>query len=529
MQYQNVEGSFDAAVRHLFRHLNDAAALRQNPLAKSFFAKSQTRSDNQHALAELRAAILESAAVWSRKDLELGAGHGAVRGYEIVAGICFGTPVLTTAAQLGLSQRQYYRDRRSICTRVARSLSGARTTSGIALEEPMRLLLRRASALVDQGFAEKSARLLKAALGDANSPAVKAEILLSLSGALIQYGDISGANSALVAAKRLITESRLPPRQSIVLRAGAQLTGIEFAIAVGDDVAASARLNALIKYMRFDTNGQLDDELTFRILLESCSFHFQNGRFAEARAALAEAHAVLARIRNAPPELNVYLLVQTAACAEDGSRTADETRMLYDDALRLSVSRGSARGAFYAMVGLMRAFLWLGDHDEAHKWFDRAFAVARSMEGTKPLLSACIASTYMVSTRFWRQVGQQLSHGERFARPTTLKWAIIQGAQGQLLARTGSLNEALQKFQAAVDATAKLRNQRFQSAMLREYGVTLYRLGRRTEAEAFVKEAVALARDRATDLSKAETYSAASALMPEMRASAAHRNPVLLP
>ena len=61
---------------------------------------------------------------------------------------------MDTAARLRLSRRQYYRERRIICIRVSRALAqvGSVRATRFEIGDPLRLLMARAEALLDQGF-----------------------------------------------------------------------------------------------------------------------------------------------------------------------------------------------------------------------------------------------------------------------------------------------------------------------------------------------------------------------------------------
>src|ERR1700690_3595171 len=108
MARANPDSSFEASARHLFRHLNDAAALRSNPLVSAHFS-SETAHDA--ILLRIHTHVLNLAELLCEELASQGRELQAHRRREIVVALCRGEAVTETAARLALSRSQYYRER----------------------------------------------------------------------------------------------------------------------------------------------------------------------------------------------------------------------------------------------------------------------------------------------------------------------------------------------------------------------------------------------------------------------------------
>jgi hypothetical protein len=106
-------------VRDLFRHLSDVRRLRANPVVKGFFGEQPDRKIDQISLATICSRILEVAGLIAAEDEAVGRRLRARRQLQIIEGLCSKESAGSIAFRLGLSRSQFYRERRSICSRVA--------------------------------------------------------------------------------------------------------------------------------------------------------------------------------------------------------------------------------------------------------------------------------------------------------------------------------------------------------------------------------------------------------------------------
>lgn len=130
-----------AHAQHLLRNLHNGPALSENP-----FVAGLGIGPVRDVLEHLCAALGEEAAGGARDS-------SVVRQYEIFRRCDLaGEPHSSVAAALGISRRQFYRERRQIAHRVAEAFSGARLASALhrGLSETEILRMLRAATAPDQ-------------------------------------------------------------------------------------------------------------------------------------------------------------------------------------------------------------------------------------------------------------------------------------------------------------------------------------------------------------------------------------------
>ncbi|MBV8281995.1 MAG: hypothetical protein JO347_08025, partial [Candidatus Eremiobacteraeota bacterium] len=162
MPRANPERSFDASVRHLFRHIDDEGALRHNPLLRPYFRMEN--GGRKGVLGAIRADILAITEAICDELRAKGLELQARRRREIVAALCAGKTAAATAAGLGISRSHYYRERQLISSRIARALgetASTRDARAVVRDDALRLLLRRSESLRDGGASKEAVRALE--------------------------------------------------------------------------------------------------------------------------------------------------------------------------------------------------------------------------------------------------------------------------------------------------------------------------------------------------------------------------------
>jgi tetratricopeptide (TPR) repeat protein len=515
MSRADPRSSFHASVRHLFRHLDDARALRENPLARAFFAAGAVEGE-RGGVAALRARILDEARACRSDDAADGAEHGDRR-FAIVAALCAGEPPSQTAVRLGVSRRQYYRDRQAVCARIARSLttnSGANARS-VSVTDALALFLRRAATLREGGFAQTAAAVLDHALPSVASGADAFAVRLELADALVAAGDAVGAESVLVSAHAALraVETLEEDRRSCEGRL--ILVGARVANASGRDGEGGAALDALAG--RLDIEGRAGD-VALEATIEAAYWHAETGGFDRARALLRRARAIARRRPHVTPDSEAALLLLEAHAVADLEEEFHGSLPRYEAGLSLSVRAGLSGRAFEAIIGMMNYHAAIGSMEEMYNLALRALAIARSTEGNRELAQAGTwISGAFLKTPLWPVVGTLLFDVEAFVLPGTLQWVVMKVVQGAFLARTSRYGAAAACARGAVDAVRRMGNQKVESIALRELGVALQRQGRGAESADAMRQAVELAESCGTSRTLALTYEAAGPILDDRR------------
>jgi hypothetical protein len=198
------------AAKHLFRHLHDENALRDNPLVRRFFDhNSGSVGSGCSGLNEIHRLVREGAEHCRAADLISGNDERAFRQHAIITLQCLEQrPIREVAAVLGISYRHCYRERADICRRVARyicELRKAQTLDHFWELDEFQLLanatLRRAE-LCDRNVAFRECDRLTHI---ANSPDQRIEALRINALVCLSFGDVGRAKATYSAAQSIFS------------------------------------------------------------------------------------------------------------------------------------------------------------------------------------------------------------------------------------------------------------------------------------------------------------------------------------
>jgi hypothetical protein len=508
MPYADPNKSFDAAVRHLFRHLGDAKALRRNPLVRDLLGTHKFKNDDD-LVAEIRDRILRLARPCCSEYAAQGFRVQARRRHAIICAICAGEVSSRTASRLKLSPRQYYRERHTVCARVASfMISQSKLPQPVETADPLELLLRRAEALGDQGFGKSAVGLLDRGWSNIPQGNSRLKARFHLIDALRLSGDLERAGRVLQYARAELSRDR---GASIEDHDRAILVEARYDFANGHDAQGGTKLETLAKTQ---IAANRTDETALDTAVELGFWHCSTACFNEARKALHRARIVAPRLPHLSARQQLSLALLYAYCAEDLIDTYSGSHRRFHDCLEASIANGSIRGTVEAEVGLMGYYASAGCEDVALAWARRALDTARSAEGTAHLLfAAAWISTTLLKTRYWRNIDPLAFEAEALARPGTLHWLFIKESQAHFLARTERYVAAEESFAAAAAATHTLQNRKWQTILYRDRALLLKRLGSE-ESIAFAKRALELAEAGAVGAwSRSLTYQAAATVL----------------
>jgi tetratricopeptide (TPR) repeat protein len=508
------EKSFEAASRHLFRHVNDGEALRTNPIALAFFERANDGDGGAELLPALHARILAMA---REVTVERAADASDTRGrrqYEIVVALCEGEGWQETAARLDLSQRHYYRERRAICDLISRALLEEAATGSVRFEvdDALHFLLARAAGLIDRGFAQQAVNLLERAADGASSRTARAAIRSAWARALISLGRPSHAAQLLDEPATLDDNRR---RDGEWVYDHRVFTDALLALDVGRHAEAGQLLEGLAKRRIAD---QRADEEAIQTLAVCGDWHCMSGRFGQARTMLAQARGLRQRIKHASPSIDIIISILAAHCAEDPNSELGLGQHWLKEALSLSLATGSVDGAISAINGLLYHHASAGDDDEAYTLAEKGLRIAQAADGTLLLQNVAmqIAQT-LLRTRYWRTVAPLLFEVEELAGPGSFRWAILKHLQGYFLTRAGQFQRARSSLSDAYEFMTKANNPRLEAVILRDLAIAQHQSGMQRNGVESMKYAVELAEGHSSTWSLCITYEAAARLLKERR------------
>jgi hypothetical protein len=239
----DLSSSFNVAVKHLFRHLNEPRALRKNPLVRHFFRDitigSVGRPREQAVIERIRELIRQSADRCRDDDQLAGKDERALRQHAIINLQCLeGRSTREVATLLGISCGHCYRERADICRRVARSFCKNHDTIAseyfVELDE-FRVLMDRTmheAASDDMNDAFRKCEDLIRVSPSANDKIESLRASVSIS---LRFGNIARAEYAYSTAQALLAErSNSDPPSRALAEAYIDIMGSELTYYCGN-------------------------------------------------------------------------------------------------------------------------------------------------------------------------------------------------------------------------------------------------------------------------------------------------------
>jgi hypothetical protein len=310
--------SWESAWRHLFRHIDEPAELRRNPLAAPFFSAADGAQANDAALQAIRSVLL---AALDEHELELrsaGDSQKARRRRHIVEAQILGRQRAgEIAARLHLSRMQLYRERREVCVRLARALvDTTRRRPFVVSANAPPPALARAGALAEGCDTERAHALLEDVASNCGEQSDRIAALVQSANLLIEALETERAARRLDEAERVASADAAPGEREAFARARiawsrAKLGRVNGRASPGwvPDVLAQARAHPPV---RAGDCEQLIDEL-----LEAASFALREGRFVRFRECLGRAQSSFASVPEPSNRQRARLLLLGALVYED--------------------------------------------------------------------------------------------------------------------------------------------------------------------------------------------------------------------
>jgi tetratricopeptide (TPR) repeat protein len=208
----------DAAVRHLLRHIDDARALRRNPLVAAFFGKQDDRRLDRAALRHIRAIVQRVIDELSSEAANCPREAESLRRQAAIISRCdlAGEPHQRVTADLGLERRQFYRERQRARARIETALrhSVPAAQRQLTALDRYALSLTHARSLRASGQHARAAQILQETWRESTDARRKLESGSLLVEILTESGDVGSSDEVL----RVIREIEPPsPEQRALL------------------------------------------------------------------------------------------------------------------------------------------------------------------------------------------------------------------------------------------------------------------------------------------------------------------------
>jgi tetratricopeptide (TPR) repeat protein len=321
-------------VQHLLRHLDDAAALQENTIARTILevqaGEEAAGFNNRSALAHLRTKVLMAAKMLlSDHSGSERAKAAAKRQYEIVVRCDLGSELhRVVAAELGLSRRQFYRERLRACAHLALFLTQRPRDPATVYVLPSEfdLRLKCAVGLRNYGQIDAALTILESLCADAETPVHRIRAHCEMAIALCDAGRLHTAREVLARAKESFLAQQIPETYRAVCFAEIERVasliqwgggGLHEAMEINERALEALRGDALAHERGIELGALIAIALAWQ--------YREMGNVSASLGFLRQARDFLDQLRDPAPELRASLLgnfATTYALTAGGIATA---------------------------------------------------------------------------------------------------------------------------------------------------------------------------------------------------------------
>lgn len=517
----------DDAVTHLLRHLHDPSALCKNPIVASYFvATSAQEPVSMQERAQALRRVLELVAASADKLLEHNAGDQraaihASRQHAIVRRCDLQREThATVAADLGLSRREFYRERKRARVRLTEYLEQTRRSfHAIAFSDEFDLQWDIAASFCGAGKYDSAILTLQAlAAGPNTSQRIRAYAgIVPLLG---EVGRIEEAKVALGAAREIHSLNHQSGPEENLARAEIETAAARILWLIGDLKKAAAKHEWILRQL--NTALPLATERAFELqALSLIRLGMLRRDFGDTRSSLrflARASRALGSFAKPVPLLQAELLGNLSLSymvSPNDLAKAAETMAEY---LSYSREHNLMCDTADALANLTTLHLQLGDAEQARLFAQSSLKLAASVSSNQQLVHIAINAALAEATVNPRSALELLAYASSRATPGSFAWAMIQVAAAETLLAGKSYEMAREKATRAARVMGEMGAIRYVGSALRIAAEAEERLGNQTKAHGLIQEALSALQSCGHASSLAEAYACSARLT----ANAAH-------
>jgi tetratricopeptide (TPR) repeat protein len=484
-----------AAQRLLFRSLTDPRLLRTNPLLTRFLPRrAESARDDEQAVEAARTAVRALAERFREVDRRRGQREQGERRYLAVVRCDLGCePVASVAADLGVSLRQFRRERKAARERIARALlADHQHQAATAAPDAIVLDLAIASRLWDTGMFEAALDILRGVPRESHALPHRINALTTIAELLVDRDMPSEAASALQSARTILAEG-VDVDGGTLAFCTCLLELAQSSMEVQrNDPAGEARLDWVLGKLPMlgDALAGPGAELMAAALVKKVSLLLTQGALREARAEMARLTALLAGASVRLPSLAIDCLALQGDIAAMQS-DFDLARSILQRALELSMEHGFRRRSVRTRMVLAELHYQYGNRERGIA--DARGCVANAQRIGIPNLTASAAvtvSTLELLEGHARDARTYLDLAKQHVLPGSLLWARFANNLSALRLLTGDPEAALAGAIEADQAAAALGSRRLRGSALRTIAEAQFALGHPARANAAIAMAL---------------------------------------
>lgn len=424
------DASFEAAAKHLFRHLHEPHVLRKNPLVSHFFEQRSPDGAGQiserSAVDRIHQLVREGAEHFRAADIAANQDERALRQHTIVVRQCLERrPIHDVAASLNISYRHCYRERAEIARRVARYIC-ERSDDASALDyfpelDEFRCRLDRvvhSAQFTDKRTAFRNCDDL---IRVAPSASEKIEALRVSAFTAMQFGDLSRASAAQAVAQTFVEDlDRMPSSSRDAAYASIDLIETRLAYCHADRAKAfrlAQRASSRLERARVNASPQVA-ELYVESLFELGSTFWNAGDAERGYDCLARAELNLRDVRIASFPLRtritvvIWRLRNQLLMSSKSWFPASERLKGLASAFEQAYASGAFVEATDALVALTDYHASAGNDAETLRAAKAAMVLAKQQQSEQIRVHTAIQlAIKLLSTQYW-EYGLELLPGD---------------------------------------------------------------------------------------------------------------------
>lgn len=503
-------------IQNLLRHVDDAQALRKNGIVAHLFAARSAREDRA-AVDRVRAALMVAA-----KMLQNGcsgrASRIARRQYEIIMRCDLGSELHRVVARdLGLSLRQFYRERHAACERLADLLHQELTRPIEPLRQaPSEFAMRMSCAqgLRAVGQIDTALDVLRTLAAEATASSERVRVWCEIVITLCETGRITQARQALDSAWRLHYAQEYRDEDVRLMLAEIEHAGARVAWASGDLVGATAAIERVLAMLepldRFCERSRAI-ELAVWTAIAGGTLQRETGNNDAAVEALMRGRETLACTQEPLPGLRAALSISLASAhaVALGGLSMAETELAFglDYVQRYHLQKDAVTAA--ALLSMIAFFR--GDLDGALKHGRSALSVGRTVSGAETL-AYCALNTARVEALLGRgPVGLNLIEEARSRLDRdSMMWTLTDLTEAEVLLEGGAYRRAAAIAANVAALLERFGMERYLGAALRIQADALAAVGDESGASSAIDAAIAILERRGHPFSLAQAYASSA-------------------
>lgn len=481
--------TFNAAVKHLFRHLHDSRRLQSNPIVGHLFGARADISEFTHGaretLSKLQVLVREAAELCRDEGIAAGKNQQAQRQFAILTLHYFGgVPLDQIARHLGISTKHCYRERADICRRIGLRLYRISQPAELFAqsEEAFYFLLARASetnvytpkaALQACQYLERVARTPQQKL-DALNVAIAWALLL---------GDDSSAQAGYLRATRLYNEelAAAPSEMQRTAEASLKISAWRIADHRGSDAEAKEAVEGAISILEglpmpqttFREEFWIDAYVDFAVTL------WNGGNLAGAYDLLSHASSRIDHIPVASPlrfrvDTSLWRLRNYLLLSRQHLHTSETRLERLQTVLKQAYESGSLWEAIETLIALVECHVFARRDTKAFQSARIALTLVRKIEHPAMRMGVSIEiGLRLLSTKFWRYALNLFPRGNRVHQIGDCRQRALDHSRSLAALKLGDFRSAWEQSKMSCDgsSTLALRNQLVAAASAHHLGL----------------------------------------------------------